>query len=335
MISIIIPVYNAEKYLKTTVGSILAQTYKDFELLLVDDGSTDSSLQICQAFSNQDSRVTVLHKSNGGVSSARNYGLDHANGEYILFSDSDDYHYPDNLEVMANEIKGFDSLICGPDYLECKRKELKLFKNKPHRINFNPIDINCEEDFAKYWPCFDCLCIGQVWRQLYRRDIIEKYHIRFNGLGYECSMFSYTYYLHIKSARLSGFRGYIHILNPGSISTSHKTVQNMTRIKILAKLHSDFIEKHNISDINYIHVLQNRYMFLAATSILKGYYKDTRLSFEGRKECWKAVVQDSWYKDLHYSILKDFRSKIFYIACKFHLQYIFDPILIILMDLKK
>lgn len=89
-ISIIVPVYNVEKYLEECVESVLSQTFTDYELLLIDDGSTDSSGIICDGYATQDSRIRVFHKSNGGVSSARNLGLDNALGEWVCFIDSDD-----------------------------------------------------------------------------------------------------------------------------------------------------------------------------------------------------------------------------------------------------
>ena len=90
-ISVIIPVYNTEMYLRRCIDSVLAQTYQDFELLLIDDGSKDSSGAICDEYAAKDARVRVFHKENGGVSSARNLGLDNARGEWVTFVDSDDY----------------------------------------------------------------------------------------------------------------------------------------------------------------------------------------------------------------------------------------------------
>ena len=90
VLSIIVPVYNVEKYLARCIDSILAQTFTDFELILVDDGSTDNSGEICDEYAGKDPRIIVIHKENGGVSSARNHGLDIARGEYITFVDSDD-----------------------------------------------------------------------------------------------------------------------------------------------------------------------------------------------------------------------------------------------------
>lgn len=94
-ISIIVPVYKVEKYLDTCVRSILAQTFTDFELILVDDGSPDGCGALCDAYAKEDPRVSVLHKKNGGLSSARNVGIEAAGGKYIGFVDSDDYIAPD------------------------------------------------------------------------------------------------------------------------------------------------------------------------------------------------------------------------------------------------
>ena len=104
VISIIVPVYNTEQYLRRCIDSVLAQTYQDFELLLIDDGSKDSSGAICDEYAAQDTRVRVFHKANGGVSSARNVGLDHARGEWITFVDSDDEVKPNWLDLFCMQI---------------------------------------------------------------------------------------------------------------------------------------------------------------------------------------------------------------------------------------
>lgn len=114
-ISVIVPVYNVEKYLHCCVDSILAQTFTDIEVLLVDDGSTDGSGAICDEYAQKDSRVRVFHKANGGVSSARNLGLDEAVGEYFLLCDSDDVIHPQLLAMAVSEIEQneLDCLIYG------------------------------------------------------------------------------------------------------------------------------------------------------------------------------------------------------------------------------
>lgn len=112
-VSVIVPVYNAEKYLGECVDSILAQTLRDIEVILVDDGSTDTSSSICDAYAEKDSRVQVIHKANGRAASARNAGLKIAQGEYIAFVDSDDWIAPEMYEKML--AAGADVCLC--DYL--------------------------------------------------------------------------------------------------------------------------------------------------------------------------------------------------------------------------
>jgi len=109
LISVIIPVYNVEKYLHECINSIIGQTYHNLEIILIDDGSTDSSGVICDEYEKQDSRIIVLHKKNGGLSDARNAGLDNCRGEYIAFVDSDDYISPYFIEIMLYNIIDFQA----------------------------------------------------------------------------------------------------------------------------------------------------------------------------------------------------------------------------------
>ena len=104
LISVIVPVYNIEKYIERCVRSICVQTYKNLEILLVDDGSTDGSGEICERLAKEDERIRVFHKENGGSSSARNLGIREAKGEYLGFIDSDDYIEPDMYELLAEGI---------------------------------------------------------------------------------------------------------------------------------------------------------------------------------------------------------------------------------------
>ena len=108
-ISVIVPIYNAEKYLHRCVDSLLAQSFQDFELILVDDGSSDSSPQICDAYAATDTRIKAFHQKNQGVSSARNFGLDMATGRFCTFIDSDDWIELDMYETMMNSLEKNDA----------------------------------------------------------------------------------------------------------------------------------------------------------------------------------------------------------------------------------
>lgn len=106
LVGIIIPVYNVEKYIRRCLDTVISQTYKNIEVLLIDDGSSDSSYSICQEYSKKDNRLKLLHKENGGVSSARNIGIDVANGKYISFVDAGDWVEPDYIEMLIKTMGG-------------------------------------------------------------------------------------------------------------------------------------------------------------------------------------------------------------------------------------
>ena len=117
LISVIVPVYNVEEYLPRCVDSIVAQTYRNLEIILVDDGTKDNSDQICDAYAARDSRIKVIHKKNGGLSSARNAGMDIAKGEYFGFVDSDDWIEPETYETMLKLALKYDAkMVCGGRY---------------------------------------------------------------------------------------------------------------------------------------------------------------------------------------------------------------------------
>lgn len=132
LISVIIPVYNVEKYLKKCIESVLTQTYQNLQIILVDDGSTDSSKEICDNYKRKDKRVLVIHKTNGGLSSARNAGLKIATGDYITFLDSDDYILPTIYEELLSSIVGKDRAIACMNYKRVDEKGTILDRKIPH-----------------------------------------------------------------------------------------------------------------------------------------------------------------------------------------------------------
>lgn len=127
-VTIIVPVYNVEKYLTCCIGSILSQSFKDFELLLIDDGSSDLSGEICDDYVEKDARIRVFHKENGGVSSARNLGLENAQGEWICFIDSDDWVEVDFLKELI-QYDSFDLVVGGCEGVGCMIYSTKRNEN--------------------------------------------------------------------------------------------------------------------------------------------------------------------------------------------------------------
>ncbi len=166
LISVIIPVYNTETYLEKCVRSVLAQDYESFELILVDDGSTDSSSQIMDDLAEQDSRILVIHKENGGQSSARNVGLDRAKGAYISFVDSDDHVTPDYLSYLLSLFPEDDGCrISACNHLIVRGEHSTENTGEGDRV------LGREEAFEEvlFHGCIDV----SPWGKLYRREIFE------------------------------------------------------------------------------------------------------------------------------------------------------------------
>lgn len=173
MISIIVPVYNCIRSLPRCIGSIQSQALTDWELLLVDDGSTDGSGSLCDQFVTSDNRIHVFHKPNGGVSSARNMGLDHAQGEYVMFCDSDDWVEPEwgeQLYLAAAENPG-----CLP--------VCNYYRSAPdcETINRKGQCQAIEDRIAKedFFSLNQYELLGIPWNKIFRRTILEENHIRF------------------------------------------------------------------------------------------------------------------------------------------------------------
>lgn len=168
-ISIIVPVYKAETYLYRCVDSILAQTFTDWELLLIDDGSPDRSGDICDEYAQKDTRIRVIHKENGGVSSARQRGLDESIGEYTIHADPDDWVEPEMLEGLYNKAKEEDAdmVICDFIY-EYKTRSIIC---KQH-LDSCDAEYILKQMFSQQLP-------GMCWNKLIRRECYIKYNISF------------------------------------------------------------------------------------------------------------------------------------------------------------
>ncbi len=178
IISIIVPVYNAEKYLRECIESILCQTYKTFELVLVDDGSSDNSGKICDEYATRDERIKVIHKENGGVSSVRNLGIEVSNGEYITFIDSDDFVDEKYLELMHNRILETNSDMCFCHFDRFDETSFVEYKEKiPDKMDVNFSDPDFVE-FACWFFKLKNNVFGSSCRVLYKRFCIE--NVRFN-----------------------------------------------------------------------------------------------------------------------------------------------------------
>jgi len=183
MISVIVPVYNVEAYLAQCIDSVLAQTYKELEILLIDDGSTDCSGSICDAYQAKDSRIRVFHTENRGLSAARNVGLDHASGEYILLLDSDDWIDRKTAQVLAAYAEKHDAdVVSCAYYYEWKNRRNSVEKvDKPIILEGRQImQVHIQEPYLGY----------MAWNKLYRKELFSS--IRYpEGRDYEDILTTY------------------------------------------------------------------------------------------------------------------------------------------------
>lgn len=166
-ISILVPIYKVEKYLRRSVDSVLSQKFKDYELILVDDGSPDDSPLICDEYAEKDSRIKVVHKKNGGLVSARLAGFQIAKGEYLMFMDSDDYLMSNALEVLYEKAKEGYDIVKGNDLRFCDDGDLGV--EKPQFLNKET--IGAENYLQAYMSgCF----LPYLWGGLYRRNLFTE-----------------------------------------------------------------------------------------------------------------------------------------------------------------
>lgn len=173
-ISIIVPVYNTEQYISRCIESILNQTFKDFELILIDDGSKDKSGKICDKYAKNDSRIRVFHNENKGVSATRNYGIDISKGKYLMFCDSDDWVSDTWCEELYNTILLYPRswITCNLFFVDYKSNEKSIIKN-----NFNEINKLEKNDF---YIIFKAGISAYSYNKIFDKNIISKYQIRFN-----------------------------------------------------------------------------------------------------------------------------------------------------------
>lgn len=211
-ISIIMPVYNSDKYLEKAIESILNQTYNNFELILVDDGSRDSSGEICDYYMKIDNRVKVIHQVNKGISAARNTGIKMAKGNYITFADNDDLFNKDLLEENLRLLK---SESCDVVKFSVKYIEIDEFSNEKeiYRYNLKNKVYNKEELGLHYDDLRKSGVFTFVWNMIVKREIILNNNLLFDErikFGGEDNKFNYELFKHINKLVCNEKKYYIH-----------------------------------------------------------------------------------------------------------------------------
>lgn len=223
LISVIIPIYNVSRYLRQCVESVLKQTYANIEILLINDGSTDDSGDICESFAAQDSRVRVFHKSNGGLSDARNLGLENAKGAYVSFIDSDDFIEPYYIERLYVEAVRYQVDIAVSDYNKLHEESATFLFHTREKYTK---EISAQDYFDEIFKT-ETLAFVVAWGKLVKKDLFNgNFPIRF-PVGRVAEDKYVTYLLAWKAQRIAYIHepNYCYRVRPGSITTSQASVK--------------------------------------------------------------------------------------------------------------
>lgn len=272
LISVIVPVYNAEARLNKCVQSILNQTYMNFELILVDDGSTDHSLNICKSFAQSDCRIMVFHQKKQGVSAARNQGIALSKGDWIAFVDADDYLSEDYLSELS--LKGNNSQVVISGY-----HRVSLSGDIISHKTFRPTTLSIGN--KANLPVWDeVLVYGTPWGKLFDSKIIKEYHISF-PVGYqlhEDHQFYFDVLQHATKISTIDFVGYFYV-NSGASSLSRKRIiptwQKLGAYNSLSIKFNQIINKHVLEKTQLPHA-GNFIIRLYISALILSYLKENR-----------------------------------------------------------
>lgn len=281
--SVIVPVYKAEGTLRRCVDSLLNQNYADMELILVNDGSPDGSGTICEEYSNRFDCVVYIEKNNGGVSTARNAGLDRARGKYVLFVDSDDTVEPGyfaSLDTMCEQ-KDYDFVMFS--FCEVRQGQKRPRVQKPFAAQTSEASVPqfCQALYRK--------TLNEPWSKRYVRQIIEQAEIRFpEGLHIgEDKAFNLMYVMHCESCLISDQILYCVSLDNSESLSRGRRVDQHRQLDMMEEQTSQIIEKANIPE-------EYRQQYRAARNLilLRAVYSETKrmhVAGRNRKERWREI----------------------------------------------
>lgn len=282
LISIIVPVYNSERWLKKCIDSVLNQSYRNFELIVVDDGSIDASFSIMQQYASVDSRIRIYHKDNSGVSDTRNFGLSLAKGEWVAFIDSDDSVTESFLNSMLPTNEQVDLVVCGARIYKNSKSSDNLFVNGKELENgvYNISDI---------YNCFTNQVFNGPVRKLFRRETIAENGIKFplNKSYGEDTDFVYSYLNYVNSIQVVNDYSYqIHLVNDQSLSMIVNAADYYATIKHNYKLYLDFLQKKYINDSRPVETYYD-YNILMSASL--SYWRKKSLKYNERIRIYKEL----------------------------------------------
>lgn len=284
-ISIIIPIFNVESYLSRCINSILLQTFTNFELLLINDGSSDDSGNICNEYARRDNRIKVFHKRNGGVGSARNLGLDNARGEWITFCDSDDWVEKDWLESYVDEIKNNPDILFQGYIYEYPTKSYAHCINRRYNEYIKNIFLLEKEDL-----------FGWTWNKLFKSEIIKQYNLRFNCVFNinEDLLFTLQYCSHAYSISILPITKYHYIIHQNSLTQKiHQYKELLKKNNLIKEARLTLANRDGIFN-EYITWINEKY-YSGMIGCLKAIYKIRPLPNISERKKLIAIIDQLKY----------------------------------------
>lgn len=294
MISVIVPVYNVEKYLRNCLDSIINQTYTDLEIILIDDGSTDKSGAICDEYAQKDARIKVVHKENGGLSSARNVGLDVASGEYVTFIDSDDYIEFDTVSSVVDAIskEHVEIVLIREKQVNIKGETTKIVGDKPTNTTFfKDKDFLIDLVFDKQ--------VNGACDKFYKREFIRDLRFEEGRHHGEDMLFNVCYLDCVKNVGYIDSIKYSYVANEGSVTHSSFNSHSEDNIYFKDKVYAIVKDKYP----KYSNILARR-CFVARLTLLRLIYNSRK-----NKQQLKLIKEIQNYLKQNYKQIKKHLSK--------------------------
>lgn len=264
LVSVIIPIYNASQYLSNTIECILNQTYKNLEVILLNDGSSDISLDICNSYKEKDSRIIVIDKENSGQADSRNVGIDACTGKYIYFADSDDEMDPNLIITAVEGIQKDDYDLYIFNYFNTYVENGKRSDLKERAFLEGVYDLSNDKEKLKFYTnnYLNYGCGFEVWNRLYRADIIKDNNIRFpvfKPVIAEDMCFNLFYMMHVKKMEVTNNRLYYYLIRKDSSMGADRSIVRVSQYNMVSRIFEQYIKDipDKLFERNYdmIHIL--------------------------------------------------------------------------------
>lgn len=300
LISVIIPAYNAEKFIEKTIKSVIAQTYSNFEVIIVDDGSTDNTKQICKKLSEQDERIKLFEKKNGGVSKARNYGIEKANGEYIMFLDADDTYESTMLEKMYTKMTEENvDIVRANYYIKTVDKNISnkdRFQERKYQkeeIKKDLIPLMLEEKIRCY-----------VWLLMIKKHFVVEFnhelHI-FEDANFYLNMFSIVDSVYMLNEPL-----YCYNKQNESSLTKKNISKNIDNMLLANQIMKTTLKKHHIKTDENVKRLDTRILIDIVNYIYVIQYQE---NFKSAIKKYKEISQNETFEKMKQNYINNYASK--------------------------